>query len=125
MRIRAMVVLGLGLYSSANADVLIDDTNVYPESMSAAKDGSLYIGSIKGIVFRAAPGGARAEPWIQPTAENGILSLLGVLADDRSGTLWLCSAPNPFRNPPAVGVSALLAFDLRTGKQKGSYPFPA
>jgi sugar lactone lactonase YvrE len=126
MRMWPMVVLGLGLCAQATAaDVLIDDTNVFPESMSAAKDGSLYIGSIKGIVFRAPPGGTKAEPWIQPTAENGILSLLGVLADDRSSTLWLCSAPNPFRNPPAVGVSSLLAFDLRTGKQKGIYPFPA
>ena len=125
MRMWLMVVLGLGLCAQAAADVLIDDTNVYPESMSAAKDGSLYIGSIKGIVFRALPGDRKAEPWIQPTPENGILSLLGVLADDRSMTLWLCSAPNPFRNPPAVGVSALIAFDLRTGKQKGIYPFPA
>ena len=131
MRLLPMVALGLGLCSAIDAagralpDVLIDDTNVYPESMSAAKDGSLYIGSIKGIVFRAPPGGAKAEPWIHPTAENEILSLLGVLADDRSRTLWLCSSPNPFRNPPAVGVAALMAFDLRTGKQKGVYPFPA
>jgi hypothetical protein len=105
-------------------DVVIDDTNVYPESMSAAKDGHLYIGSIKGIVFRARPGSAKAEPWIKPTPDNGLLSLLGVLADERSGTLWICSSPNPFRNPPAVGVAALVAFDLRTGVKKGSYAFP-
>jgi sugar lactone lactonase YvrE len=106
------------------SDVLIDDTNVYPESMSAAKDGRLFIGSIKGIVFRATPGSAKAEPWIKPTPENGLLSLLGVLTDERSGTLWVCSSPNPFRNPPAVGTAALVAFDLRTGTRKGSYPFP-
>jgi sugar lactone lactonase YvrE len=105
-------------------DVAIDDTNVYPESMSAAKDGRLYIGSIKGVIFRAEPGSAKAEPWIKPTPENGLLSLLGILVDERSKTLWACSAPNPLRNPPAVGVSALVAFDLRTGAKKGSYPFP-
>lgn len=105
-------------------DVVIDDTNVYPESMSAAKDGRLFIGSIKGIVFRAEPGSAKAEPWIKPTADNGLLSLLGVLTDERSGTLWVCSSPNPFRNPPAVGTAALVAFDLRTGAKKGVYPFP-
>ena len=48
-------------------DVLIDDTNVYPESMSAAHDGTLYIGSMKGIIFRATPGSPKAEPWIRPT----------------------------------------------------------
>jgi sugar lactone lactonase YvrE len=106
-------------------DVVIDDTNVYPESMSAARDGTLYIGSMKGIIFRAIPGSSKAEPWIRPTPENGLLSLLGVLADDRSGTLWICSAPTPLRNPPAVGTSALVAFDLKTGSQKGTYPFPA
>jgi sugar lactone lactonase YvrE len=131
MRGRSMLVLGLGLCAAVNAgnralpDVLIDDTNVYPESMSAAKDGTLYIGSIKGIIFRALPGSAKAEPWIQPSAENGVLSLLGVLTDERSGTLWICSSPNPFRNPPAVGTASLMAFDLRTGAQKGVYPFPA
>ena len=105
-------------------DVVIDDTNVYPESMSAAKDGRLFIGSIKGIIFRADKGSAKAEPWIKPTPENGLLSLLGVMTDERSGTLWVCSSPNPFRNPPAVGTAALVAFDLRTGVEKKLYPFP-
>ena len=37
MRMWLMVVLGLGLCAqAAAADVLIDDTDVYPESMSAA-----------------------------------------------------------------------------------------
>jgi hypothetical protein len=116
---------GVGAASKPLPDVVIDDTNVYPESMSAARDGTLYIGSMKGIVFRATPASPKAEPWIRPTPENGLLSLLGVLADDRSGTLWICSAPTPLRNPPAVGTSALVAFDLKTGSQKGVYPFPA
>jgi sugar lactone lactonase YvrE len=109
----------------AAQDIRIDDTNVYPESLSAAPDGSVYVGSIKGIVFRAAPGAALAKAWIQPTPQNGILSILGVLADARSKTLWICSSPNPFRAPPAVGVSSLMAFDLKTGAQKGAWPLPA
>jgi sugar lactone lactonase YvrE len=92
--------------------------------MSAAEDGTLFIGSIKGIVFRAKPGSPKAAAWIKPTAKNGLLSLLGVMTDERSGTLWLCSSPNPFRKPPAVGTAALMAFNLRTGVQKGVYPFP-
>jgi sugar lactone lactonase YvrE len=130
MRVLSIAFMVFVLCAVGNAsaralpDVVIDDANVYPESMSAGKDGTLFIGSIKGIVFRAKPGDAKAEPWIKPTPENGLLSLLGVLVDERSGTLWTCSSPNPFRNPPAVGTAALMAFDLRTGKQKNVYPFP-
>jgi hypothetical protein len=111
--------------AAAPTDVRIDDVRVFPESLSAGPDGTLYIGSMRGVVFRATPGADVAEPWIQPTAENGILSLLGVLADAKSRTLWLCSSPSPLRTPPAVGVAALMAFDLKSGKQKGAWPFPA
>jgi hypothetical protein len=119
------VVLASGAMAAQPQDVRIDDVNVFPESLSSGPDGSLYIGSMKGIVFRARLHAAMAEPWIQPSAENGILSLLGVLVDSRSNTLWLCSSPSPLRNPPAVGVSSLMAFDLKSGKQKGAWPFPA
>jgi sugar lactone lactonase YvrE len=121
----AGAAMALSSQAWAAPDVRIDDVNVYPESLSAGPDGALYIGSMKGIVFRARPRAAMAEPWIQPTAGNGILSILGVLADARSRTLWICSSPSPLRSPPAVGVSALMAFDLKTGAQKGAYPFPA
>ena len=127
-RLRALLLAALlaaPAFALAAPDIRIDDSNVFPESLSAAKDGSVYIGSIKGIVFRAPPGAATAEPFIRPTPENGLLSILGVLADDRRRTLWICSAPSPIRTPPAVGVSALMAFDLNTGRQKGAWPFPA
>jgi streptogramin lyase len=117
--------LMLGGQALAATDIRIDDVGVFPESLSATPDGVIYNGSIKGIVFRARPGAATAEPWIRPTAENGILSILGVLADSRSRTLWLCSSPSPLRTPPAVGIASLMAFDLSSGRQKGVYPFPA
>ncbi len=109
----------------AAQDIRIDDVAVYPESMGAAPDGTIYVGSMKGIVFRAPRGAATAEPFIRPDARNGILSLLGILPDARSRTLWVCSAPSTLRNPPAVGTSALIAFDLKTGAFKAAYPFPA
>ena len=127
---KSVVLLAAGLWflpagAKPKPDIVIDDTDVYPESMSAASDGTLYIGSIKGIVFKAVPGSTTAKPWIRPSAENGLLSLLGVLTDEKSHTLWICSSPNSFRNPPVAGVAALMAFDLKTGAQKGVYPFPA
>ncbi len=106
-------------------DIVMDGTNLYPESMSSSPDGTVYIGSMKGIVFRARPGSAKATPWIRPTPANGILTLLGVLVDAPGRTLWLCSAPGALRSPPVTGTSSLMAFDLKTGKQRGNYPFPA
>jgi hypothetical protein len=107
-------------------DVLIDDTGVYPESITSMSDGTLINGSVKGIVYRAKGTEAKATAWIRSTPENGMLSVLGVLADERSKTLWLCSAAMPVPGaPPAAGkASSLMAFDLGSGKPRSSYPFP-
>ncbi|HEU4619755.1 MAG TPA: hypothetical protein VFV10_17080 [Gammaproteobacteria bacterium] len=110
---------------SALPDIRIDDTNVFPESVTSSADGTVYVGSIKGNVYRAAAGVPLAQAWIWATPTNGILSILGVLADDESGTLWLCSTPNFFGPERSQGVASLMAFDLATGTQKGVYPFPA
>ena len=106
-------------------DVTIDDSNVYPESISSTSDGRLFSGSVKGIVYRATPGSSRAEAWIKPTEQNGLLSVFGVLADEYSKTLWVCSTPSPLRTPPSVGTSSVMAFDLKSGSLKGAYPLPA
>lgn len=103
-------------------DVVIDDTDVYPESVTSTAGGTLYIGSMKGNVYRASPGKASASVWIRKSPDNGIRSILGVLADEASGTLWLCSVPNFFNGES--GASALMAFDLKSGAQRGVYAFP-
>jgi sugar lactone lactonase YvrE len=105
-------------------DIRIMDTQVFPESLSAAPDGTIYIGSVAGNVYKAEPGAAEAHAWIRHSPDNGILAILGVLADAGSDTLWLCSAPNFFGPERSQGVSAVLAFDLSSGAQKGNYPFP-
>jgi quinohemoprotein ethanol dehydrogenase len=105
-------------------DIEIEDTEVFPESVTASADGTVFVGSVKGNVYRAAPGAAIATPWIETTPDNGILTILGVLADDASNTLWLCSVPNFFGPERSQGVSSLMAFDLATGAQKGVYSFP-
>ena len=105
-------------------DVRLDDTAVFPESLTSSADGTLYIGSVKGIVYRAAPNSRIAREWIHHSPENGILTILGVLADDAHNTLWLCSAPNFFGPERSEGVTALMAFDLQSAEQKGRYEFP-
>jgi hypothetical protein len=107
-----------------SGDIRIDDTAVFPESVTSTAAGAVYAGSTKGNVYRALPSESVATAWIKTTPENGILAILGVLADEPSGTLWLCSAPNFFGPERSQGVSALMAFDLATGAKKGEYPFP-
>lgn len=109
---------------AALPDIRIMDTQVFPESITSASDGTVYIGSVKGNVYRAEPGSAEAHPWIRHSPENGILTILGVLVDERSNSLWLCSAPNLFGPERSEGITSVMAFDLDSGAQKGNWPFP-
>ena len=105
-------------------DIQIVDTDVFPENLDAGSDGTIYVGSVKGNVYRARPGSAFARPWIRHNDENGILTILGVRVDEAARTLWLCSAPNFFGPERSEGVSSLIAFDLDTGDFKAGYPLP-
>jgi sugar lactone lactonase YvrE len=120
-----LVFSGLAAGSTAERpEILIDDRDVYPESITSTRAGAVFTGSLKGIIFRAGPGEAVAKAWIRPTAENGLEAVFGVLADERSKTLWVCSVPNSFQPPKAGAITALIALDLKSGKRKGAYPFP-
>jgi len=106
-------------------EVTIDDSGVQAENLTSSQDGSVYFGSTaKGTIYRAAPGAPRAEPWIQASTA-GLTNVLGVLADDKTGTLWVCQNNTGGRGgAPVVGQTALRSFDLKTGAAKGTYPFP-
>lgn len=108
-------------------DIVIDDTHVFPENVTVTRSGVVIAGSVKGTLYRAEPHETVARPWVRADAENGLLSVLGVLADDRTNTLWVCSIPSPFPGAPQAHQgqpSSLMAFDLDTGTRKAAYPFP-
>ena len=111
--------------AQSRTEVTINDTGVRPENLTSSRDGTLYFGSTaKGTIYRAAPGAARAEPWILASA-TGLTNVLGVLADDRTNTLWVCQNATGGRGgAPIVGQTALRSFDLKSGAPKGTYPFP-
>lgn len=106
-------------------EVTINDTGTQAENLTSSQDGSVYFGSTaKGTIYRAAPGASQAEPWIQ-ASDAGLSNVLGVLADDKTNTLWVCQNNTGGRGgAPVVGQTALRSFDLKTGAAKGTYPFP-
>jgi streptogramin lyase len=109
------------------ASIDLPGDRIFPENIASAKDGTLYVGSLgSGGIIRIKPGAAKAQIWIKPGA-FGSRSIFGVLADERSNTLWACS-----NDLSALGVviassetgSALKGFDLKTGQGKVSAKLP-
>ncbi len=106
-------------------EIVLADSTASPESLTSSTDGAIYFGSTaKGTIYRAAPGAARAEVWL-PAEVTGLTNVLGVLADDRRNTFWVCTNPTGGRGgTPVTGQVALRSFDLATGQAKGTHPFP-
>jgi sugar lactone lactonase YvrE len=113
-----------GVAYGQTAPVGIPDKS-FPESLTSTKDGTLYMGSFNlGGVVKASPDG-KAEQFIKPGA-NGSRSVLGVLADEKSGTLYVCSNDITGFGVPGPGDTKgtwLKTFDLATGVPKGSFAF--
>ncbi len=129
----SLVSLGLAAaissaLAAAPAEIVIPGEKLATESLTSSRDGTVSIGSIgQGAIFRAKPGAATAEPFIAPKT-NGIGSVFGVFADDKSNTLYACSGTAAF-GPPQAGApppppSALYAFDLKSGAPKGKWNLP-
>jgi sugar lactone lactonase YvrE len=124
-RVSVLALALAGSAAAAQSDIRINGTRVHPESITSDGAGNIYVPSTGGTIYRAPAGATVAEPWIAPSAENGLLSAFGVLADDARQTLWVCNNP-PFGGPPQPGAkSSLKAFDLATGALEASYDFPS
>jgi len=113
------------LQAADRMTITFADGRIFPESLTSSKDGALYFGSLgQKAVYRAAPGSSQATVWIKPETA-GLNTVLGVLADERAGVLWVCSSTSGGRNgAPVVGETALKAFTLKNAALKASYPFP-
>lgn len=112
----ALILAALTVPAFAAANVVVDAPMAYPESLTSTPNGTIYIGSInRGEVYRALPGEERATTWISKQAGNfGIV--LGVLADARSNTLYVCDDNGDH--------AYLKTFSLRTAGLLKSYEFP-
>jgi len=114
-----------GLQAADRAEITFADGRIFPESLTSTKNGDLYFGSL-GLdsVYRATSKSSQATTWIQPKS-NGLTTVLGVLADEKAGVLWVCASASGGRNgAPYVGETALKAFNLKDASFKASYAFP-
>ena len=116
-RAAALNVCAIGVAMLAAVKIVDISINqpkdLFPESITSLKDGTIILGSVPGGVFRIKPGETEPKPFVAREG-NGFTTLLGVLADENANTPWVCN----------TGPGTLSAFDLRTGMAKGSYPMP-
>lgn len=109
------------------ADVVVPGSTDFPESMTSTADGTLFFSSMAGgRIFRAAPGETLASEWIKP-GTNGLSSVLGILTDEKSDTLYVCSPDLSGLGlvvPTGDKTNSLKMFDLKTGAPKGSVALP-
>ncbi len=110
---------------AAPSEVTVNDTMVFPESITSTTNGEVIFGSLrKPVIYRSAAGGASADAWIHLSDPGEADTTLGVLADEASNTLWACVVTQGAAAPPPAGHSILRAFNLKTGAIRASYPLP-
>lgn len=98
----------------------------FPEGVTVDADGNFYLGSMNlGVIHRAAAGAKTTSPFIKPDAENGLVSVLGLFADDAHGILYVCSSDAGNSKQAGDAQAAIKAFDLAEGTFIASYEWPA
>ena len=92
------------------ADITVDVPMAFPESLTSTANGTLYVGSMNlGAVYRVLPGETKATAWISKEGGN-FGTVLGVLADFPSRTLWVCDnhGPNAYLKTFSLKSAALM-----------------
>ncbi len=120
-------VLWMTAAVAGSLSIELPGERAFPESITSARDGSLFVGRLgEGGIVRADPRTGAAAVFVAPGAA-GSRSITGVFADDTFGTLWACSNDLSALGGSSEGRdrgAALKAFDLRTGAAKRSVPLP-
>ena len=105
------------------AEILIKDAKSQPESLAAAPDGTLIVGSASTpFVYKIRPGSTTPEVFIDASAEGPGTFFLGQLID--GNTVWSCVLTPVPGTTPAQRKTALIGSDLATGKRKLRWDLP-
>ena len=87
-----MCAIGVALFAASKiVDISINQPkDLFPESITSLKDSTIILGSVPGGVYKVKPGETEAKPFIAREG-NGFTTVLGVFADEKANTLWLCN----------------------------------
>lgn len=98
----------------------------FSEGVTVDADGNFYVGSMNlGVIHKAEAGSARSAPFIEPDAENGLVSVLGLFADSKRDLLYVCSSDAGNGQHAGAAPAAIKAFKLSDGSFVASYEWPA
>jgi sugar lactone lactonase YvrE len=112
-----MVTGSASARESAPKELVLPGAAFYPESISAAPSGELFVSSLAtGKIVRFSPGASVPTTLVRAGVNPGTA---GVMVDPARNVLWACSVDLTF-----VTASELRAFDLQTGGLVASYPLP-
>jgi len=121
---RILIVLIAALAAiAADADTIVTTpAKSQPESITAAPDGSLILGSFTSPkIYRARPGETEARQFID-TSGDGNTGFLGVLVDMADNMLWACQFTTI--DGSKMRRSTLRGFDLASGASKFHWALP-
>ena len=106
-----------GARASSPDEVALPGVAFFPESITAAPNGALFVSSLTtGEIVRLAPGSQRATTFVDAGVNVGTA---GVMVDPDRDVLWACAV-----DLTSQPTSELRAFDLRTGALRASYVMP-
>jgi streptogramin lyase len=105
------------------AEILIKDAKSQPESLAAAPDGTLIVGSASTpYVYKIKPGSTTPEVFIDASAEGPGTFFFGQLVD--GNTVWSCMLTPVAGVTPVQRHTALIGSDLATGKRTLRWDLP-
>jgi len=117
------VLLAAAAPAAMAAQVLIKDSKSQPESLAAAPDGTLIVGSASTpYVYKIKPGSTTPEVFIDASAEGPGTFFFGQLVD--GDTVWSCMLTPVANSNPVQRHTALIGSDLTTGKRKLRWDLP-
>jgi sugar lactone lactonase YvrE len=103
--------------ASSPSELSLPGPAFFPESISAAPSGELFVSSLTtGEIVRFPPGSSEPMTFV---ADDVHVGTAGVMVDSKRDVLWACAVDLSFQT-----ASELRAFDLTTGALVASYPMP-
>ncbi len=79
-----MCAIGVALFAADKiVEIAINQPkDLFPESITSLKDGTIILGSVPGGVYKIKPGETEAKPFISRDG-TGFTTVIGVLADEK------------------------------------------